>query len=358
MNSKILIAALLSVSAMSVQAQRLVATSQVVDCGKTGYRVPATATFELKNKSSRRLIIDGVKTDCGCTTLSMPDKELASGETCIVKLTYDAQLLGHYEKKAVVNFRTRQSTSEPPLTLTMKGVVLPEVKDYSKTYPYSMGELLADKNVLEFDDVNRGDNPQIEINILNNGSKPMVPNVQHLPSYLDATITPEQLLPGRAGKVVLKLNSSLIHDFGLTQTSIYLASYLGEKVSPENEVPVSVVLLPDLKGFEGGNRQYAPKMELSSATVDLGLIDGKNRKKSEIIITNNGRTTLNISSLQMFTEGLRLTLDKRKLEAHEQTRLRVVGDLNLLKKARSKPRILMITNDPDRPKVVINVNVH
>ena len=30
---------------------------------------------------------------------------------------------------------------------------------------------------------------------------------------------------------------------------------------------------------------------------------------------------------------------------------------NQLKKARTQPRILMITNDPDNSKVVININV-
>ena len=94
-----------------------------------------------------------------------------------------------------------------------------------------------------------------------------------------------------------------IHDFGLTQTSAYLASHLGDKVTPENELPISVVLLPDLKSFEGSNKQYAPKMVLSAEAVELGLINGKNRKKAEVTITNKGRTTLDISSMQMFTKG-------------------------------------------------------
>lgn len=353
MMNKTLIVVLFSVSALSAEAQHLMATQQVVDCGKTGYQVPATATFELKNMASHRLQIDTVKADCGCTKVDLQKKELNPGETITVALTYDALMLGHYEKHAVVI----PAGEEQPLTLTMKGVVLTEVKDYSQTYPFALGELLADKNVIEFDDLNRGEYPEQEINILNNGTTPMVPNVQHLPSYLTAEVVPEQLLPGRAGKVVIKVDSEAIHDFGLTRTSFFLASHLGDKVSPDNEIPVSVVLLPYLKSFEGRNKQYAPKMELSAQALVLGMIGGKNRKKAELTLTNKGRTVLEISSLQMFTEGLTLTLDKRKLEPGQRARLKVVGNLDLLKKARQKPRILMITNDPDQAKVVIPIYV-
>lgn len=357
MNCKTLIAILLSVSALSVRAQQLTVSQAVIDCGKTGYKVPSTATFELCNTGTGTLFIDEVKADCGCTTVELPKKELGAGEKCLVKLTYDARLLGHYEKRAVVTSHAFLPGDNNPLRLTMKGIVLTEVKDYSKAYPFTLGELLADANVLEFDDVNRGDQPQQEINILNNTNEPMVPNVQHLPPFLTAVSIPEQLMPGRAGKVVLTLNSAHIHNFGLTQTTVYLACHLGDKISPENELPVSVVLLPDLSGFGGVGKQYAPKMVLSSSVVELGRIDGKNRKKAEIIITNKGRSTLDISSLQMFTEGLTLTLNKRKLAPQEQARLKVVGDLEVLAKARTKPRVLMITNDPDQPKVVIPIHV-
>ena len=357
MNSKILIAMLLSLSTLSIQAQPLKVAQAVIDCGKTGYMLPSTAMFELCNTGKRPIFIDDVKADCGCTTVDIPKKELAAGEKCTVRLTYDARQLGHYAKHAVITSHELLPGDNSPIQITMKGIVLTEVVDHSKTYPFAMGQLLSDKDVLEFDDVSRGDQPQLTINVLNNGSEPMMPNMQHLPSYLTAVSTPEQLLPGRAGKVVLTLHSEQIHAFGLTQSTVYLASHLGDKVSPENELPVSVVLLPDLSSFGGVGRQYAPKMVLSSPVVELGKIGGKKVKKAVVTITNQGRTTLDISSLQMFTAGLTLTLDKSKLEPNEKTRLKVVGDLDMLSKVRARPRILMITNDPNQPKVVIPINI-
>ena len=357
MQKKLLFTLLLALGISTAQAQKLVCDHPTLNCGKTSYMVPITATFELQNKSSRRVFIEDVHPDCGCTKVNVSKTELGGGEKCTIKLSYDARMLGHFEKTAAVTYRGRQSEAAAPVFLKMKGVVLTELTDYSGTYPYAMGDLLADKNVLEFDDVNKGDHPQQIINVVNNGDRLMQPNIQHLPSYLEAESVPTELLPGKSGKIVLTLNSESIHDFGLTQTTVHLASQLGEIVSSETEVPVSVVLLPDLTNFEGKNKQYAPKMTLSTDSLILGLVDGKLRKKGELTITNSGRVDLDISSIQMFTGGLRLTLGKRILQPGEQTKLKITANLAQLKKARSKPRVLMITNDPDASKVVIPIIV-
>jgi hypothetical protein len=59
----------------------------------------------------------------------------------------------------------------------------------------------------------------------------------------------------------------------------------------------------------------------------------------------------------MFTKGLKLTLNKKELKPGEQAKMKIVGDCDYLRKSRTKPRILMITNDPDQSKLVININV-
>jgi hypothetical protein len=320
--------------------------------------MPVSAVFELKNNGKHPLYILGVKPDCGCTAVNVSKNVLKHGEECTIKLTYDAHMLGHFVKQAMVSYGQQpDQTSGKELLLTMKGVVLSELKDYSSIYPYTMGNLLVDKNVIEFDDVNKGDHPEQILSIHNNGFFTLTPNIEHLPPYLSAIATPEQLKPGQSGKVVLMLNSQYLNDYGLTQTTVYLGSQLGEKISPENEIPVSIVLLPDLSKFQGGNMKFAPKLQLSQPELRLGMVDGKQRKKTVLTITNQGRLPLEISAVQMFTKGLTVTFDKLTLQPKEQTRVKVVGDLDVLKKARTKPRILMITSDPEHSKVVIPVVV-
>ena len=341
---------LFPLSFSDVCAQQITVASTTVNAGRTGYQQPITATFELKNKSRKKLLIESVKPDCGCTAVEFP-KEVGAGEKFNIKMTYDAKMLGHFHKMVAVT----SNASTKPLFLTMKGVVLPEIVDYTGTYPLSLGDLLFDKNELEYDDVNKGDAPIQEIHVLNNGEEMMHPNIMHLPPYLTAKVTPEDLAPGKSGTISITLNSNKLRDFGLTQTSVYLAQRLGEKVSPENGIPVSVILLPHLQDYDDFSKQIAPHLQMSSTEVDFTDFGGKKKKTTEIILYNTGKTTLKISSMQLFTVGLKVTLDKQVLEPEETTTMRITGIAEDLRKLRSRPRILMITNDPDHAKVIITI---
>ena len=80
--------------------------------------------------------------------------------------------------------------------------------------------------------------------------------------------------PGEEGIITVTLNSTKLHDYGLTQTSVYLGEQLGDKVSPDHEIGVSTVLLPGFVGMTPQQKVYAPKMALSKETVDIRF-DGK-----------------------------------------------------------------------------------
>ena len=331
---------------MPASAQKLSVTSTTVNCGRTGFEQPVTATFELRNKGLKRLVIEDVHPDCGCTAVEYP-KEVGVGDKFTIKMTYDARQLGHFHKMAAV----KSNGSKKPVYLTMTGVVLPEMLDYTGDYPVSMGDLLLDKSELEYDNVNKGDTPVEEIHVMNNGTKKMTPNVMHLPPYLSAIVQPETLAPGRSGTITVMLNSEKLRDFGLTQTSVYIAKELGEKVSQNNEMPVSVVLLPPLNTSNAAE----PKLQISATDIDFTDFGSKSKKTAEITLLNVGQAPLTISSLQMFTSGLKVTLGKREIAPGQSTELKVTGFAEELQKLRARPRILMITNDPTNPKIVINI---
>ena len=89
----------------------------------------------------------------------------------------------------------KSNGSNQPVYLTMKGIVVAELEDYTGNYAYKIEDLLLDKNELEFDDVNKGDAPVQEIHIMNDGADAMTPTVMHLPSYLSAKVVPVRRAP-------------------------------------------------------------------------------------------------------------------------------------------------------------------
>ena len=333
------------------EAQALRATNDVIDCGQVTFRRPVNTDFELINTSSQPLTIKSVKTSCGCTTLNFPETPIAAGQKFVVTATYDAKQLGHFEKQ--IGLYT--SADEAPLMLTVKGIVVTQVIDYAGDYAYKLGDIAADKIELEFDDVNQGDRPQQKIHIMNTTSKAIQPVVMHLPNYLKAEVSPSKLAPGQAGVVTITLDSRSLTKFGLSSTGVFLGRMPGDKVAPNKEIHVSAVLIPSFQNLSDADRAVAPKLHVSTTELHLSAPAKKKKAKGDIFILNEGKSTLEITSLQMFTEGLELSLSNTHLAPGDVTKIHVTGNVKQLKALRSKPRLLMITNDPNRPKVIIDI---
>lgn len=343
-----------SVLALTASAQKIVSQQATVQCGQVKFRNPVTAEFQLKNEGSRDLVIRDVRKSCGCVSVEYPKDAIPAGATFLVKATYDSKQMGTFNKQ--VGLYTNASSE--PVILTMQGRVVGEITTFSGEYPYLLGELKSDAQELEFDDVNRGDRPVQRIHILNPTDQVMEPVVMHLPDYLQAVVSPSKLAPHHAGMIVVSLDSKKLRDLGLNQTAVYLGGKPGEKVAPDKEIAVSAVLLPDFKELTEAERANAPKIKVSATNLDLGTFSGKKKLKGEIIITNEGKSTLDISNMQVFTVGLNVALNKRQIAPGEMAKLKVTAVAEELKKARSrKPRLLMITNDPGMPKVVIQIQV-
>ena len=352
MNKRLNILMLSSLLALTASAQKITTQHEVVDCGQIIFRKPVTAEFQMKNEGNKALIINKVLKSCGCTSVEYPKNSIAAGENFLVKVTYDAKQMGSFVKQLVIY----SNASEEPMMLSMRGRVVEKISDFSGEYTCMLGNLKADAEEVEFDDVNRGDRPVQRIHIFNPTDQVLEPVVMHLPPYLTAQVSPSKLAPHHAGEISIILDSKKLHDFGLNQTSLYLGERPGDKVSADKEITASAVLLPGFDNMTKEQKENAPKIVLSNTTLDLGNFRGKKKLKGEIQITNTGKSVLDIRSMQMFSIGLQVSLNKTKIKPGETARLKITAVSSELKKARvKKPRILMITNDPDMPKVVVHV---
>ncbi len=350
MNKKSILVSLFAVFTLSVSAQRMEVTSPSIDCGQVQYRNPVSADFEILNKGNRPLRIDEVRVSCGCTTVDYPTTEIAADGKFSLHVTYDAQQMGSFDKLVAVY----ANGEKKPLVLHLKGRVVRHIVDFSGSYPFKLGSLLADKTDLEYDDVNRGELPQQKIHIRNTTSGVVQPVVMHLPNYLRADVSPSKIAPGHSGVVTITLDSRLLKNLGLTQTSVYLGQFPGDKVSHEKEISISAVLLPKFDQLASAS-SAAPHMTLSTTELNLGPFGNKKKLKGEVVIRNDGQSTLDIKSLQMFTAGLQVSLNKTKLAPGEEAKMKVTAEQRQLRNLRTKPRILMITNDPQSPKVVVHI---
>lgn len=340
--------------ALPASAQKITTQHEVVDCGQVVFRKPVTAEFVLKNDGHKPLVINNVLKSCGCTEVDYPKMGIAAGESFVIKAVYDAKQMGTFTKQVCLY----TNAGEDPFILSMRGKVVGSVVDFAGSYDEMLGVIKSDAQEVEFDDVNRGDRPVQRIHIFNPTDELLEPVVMHLPPYLHAFVSPSKVAPRHSAEISFVLDSKKLRDLGLNQTSVYLGERPGDRIAPEKEIVVSAVLLPGFENMTPTKKALAPKIEMSATDLNLGSFNGKKKLKGEILITNKGKSELDIRSMQMFTMGLQVNLKKSKIQPGETVKMKVTAVAADLKKSRVRhPRILMITNDPDHAKVVVKINV-
>lgn len=351
MQKNLIATILLSNCIATASAQQLTPVYEEVNCGEMLFKHPATYIVEFRNTGTAPAEIVSIDTGCGCTTAQYTQGAIAPNATASVNLTFDAKQLGHFNR--VVRVFTKGS--ELPAEILVSGVVVSKIENYSGEYPYKMGTLLADKDNIEYDDVNQGQRLTQEIHVMNPSSQNATPVMLRLPAYLTAEMKPAVLGPKQKGVMRITLNSTKLRDYGLNQTDVFLGKNNADKVTPEKRVTVSAILLPPAVMQDDVNRPYAGRLSMSKAYIDMSALQKKSKYKDEIILTNEGRHTLEIQKLQLFTAGVQVKLDKQSIEPGETARLTVMCKAKDLKKLHVRPRILMITNDPNHQKVVIEI---
>ena len=317
------------------------------------WKHPATAVFTVKNDGDKPLVISNVTTSCGCTVADWTKTPIAPGATGTVTSTFDAKALGHFYKDIGVYC----NASDLPIYLMLQGEVSADPKNYTLTHPYEIGPIRLDKEAIEFDDVNKGDKPSMEILVANTSSEVYTPVLMHLPPYLEAVAVPERIGKKGTGKIKITLDTDKLPKFGLTTSTVYLSRFPGDKVGDENSIPVSVVLLPDFSQISQVQRLNPPAVELSARELTLLPLAENEKESVKVVVTNTGKSNLEITDLQVFNSALGVQLKKRVLKPGASTKMKITAYGKFLKKVKGSPRVLMITNDPNCPKIIINVNV-
>lgn len=351
MKKYVIICVLGLASATSAWAQRISFSKTTVHAGTTLWKRPVTGVFKFTNKDREPLVVKDVDAGCGCLTPQWTRSPLQKGEDGEIRITYDAQLLGHFDRYIDVY----TNASDKPVRIRMKALVSNgEKQTLEEMFPYEIDDILLSTNNLEFTDVNAGDSAKVEIELLNNSQTVYTPMLMHLPAYLTAEYKPEMIARGRRGKIELTLHSEKLPDLGLNQTSIYLARFSGDKVGANNEIAVSAVKLPDLHYAEEFTKK--PSFHISTTELHIGKLGKKTKLKGEVKLSNKGTGVLRLNKIQAFNQAITVALPKTELQPHEEVKMQVTVDARFLGMSKAQPRVLIITNDANHPKEMVNVH--
>ncbi|MCD8167116.1 MAG: DUF1573 domain-containing protein [Bacteroides sp.] len=328
---------------------RISFNEEVHNFGTISWKRPVTHEFTVTNLGDQPLVLTNVTVSCGCAVTDWTKEPIPAGGKGSVKVTYDAKMLGRFEKSVAI-----YSNAEPNLKyLTFKGEVVPEARNYRVSHPFVIGTVRVNNTLLEFPDSRRGEKPQVVLEVVNTTRSPFRPALMHLPPWIKAEVDPLVVNHEERGTITLTLDTEKVKDIGLAQPSVYLSRFPGDKVSKENEIVLSAVILPR----ELENTVNPPVLQLSVRELDFSHKLTKDKVSEKVLITNTGSSPLEIHKLQVFNPALAVSLPKRVIKPGESVKLTVTFNQRNLKDVIRKLSILMITNDPARPKVELDVRL-
>ena len=322
-----------------------------IDLGKVEWKKPTQIKYTITNSGNAPLVLSDVEPDCSCTVADWTQSPIAPGESGQINLTFEAETLGHFQKSVAV-----WTNSEPHIAyLSFKGQVLPEVKDYTASHPYQIGDIRLDTISIDFPEVHIGERPVFHMSMANMSQENWEPVLMHLPPYMTIMSTKEILAPEDKCDVELTLDSYLLPDYGLTQTSVYLSRFPGDKVGAANEIPVTIVLLPDFSGLTENDRMNSPHIQISTTEIDMSTeLQSKSKVRQDITITNTGHSLLRIGKLQVFSRAVNADIKNTKIAPGESVPLRVTVNKKDIRPS-SRMSLLIISNDPDHTMEIINI---
>ncbi len=330
-------------------AQSWIDFSEIIqNTGSIMWQQPIEVSYDFVNKSTREISITEVLTDCECTAATYTKAPIPPGGKGNIKVSFTANLLGHFNKSILVF----TNLSEQPTTLRLTGDVVIEKQVIPDELPIKIGELQLSTNEIEYDDINLGDIPSKTIQIYNGSKSTYRPSLMHLPPYLNATCKPEVIRGGRKGEITITLDSRKLNEMGLSQSTIYLSRFEGDRIGQDKSIHISATLLPEAVNMPV-HLEMAPIISIDSTLVIVASPE-KKKVKGELLLTNKGRTPLEIKKLQVYNPSIGVSLPKRVIQSGETVKLKVSVNRQF-KDSHGRFRILMITNDPRHGKVTIDV---
>ncbi len=163
--------------------------------------------FEIFNSGDEDLVINKVKASCGCTA-AKPDKNvLKSGESTMIKVSFNSARRSGTQKKYVYVFSNDKVNPQYRLSFTAN--ILKKQVEEESTMEVTAARLLIDRRKYDFGNVAEGKKVDFHVKLKNAGVK--VLNIGEIKSSCGCTATmlsKKELNPGESTNLKIELDTT------------------------------------------------------------------------------------------------------------------------------------------------------
>ena len=350
-----LAAMLLSITAMAQQPV-ITFNETTHDFGKINEADGRVTTiFEFKNEGMIPLVLTNVKASCGCTTPKWTREPIEPGATGEITVTYNPNgRPGRFQKTVTVT----SNASEATLRLYIKGEVIPKPANPVEKYPVKMGELRIKQRSWNFGQLLKVEGDKTcSIEYANTTDQPIKVQVETLfddEAYVTAMASLNEIKPGETGQIKIALDPLKCLVWGPFDTKVYVVVNGERKHTDEFAITLKANIREDFSNMTVEQQQQAPIFGYTS-TIDAGTVKAGKKSNTKLTLTNAGINPLIIR--RIITDGtITIAAPKAAIKGGKKHDAAMTINAVGLAAGNYTRTITVITNDPKRSVIKINVN--
>ena len=301
-----------------------------------------TYQFTFTNMGSEAIVINDVKTSCGCTTPSWSKKPVAPGEKGHVKAVFNPyNRPGTFHKTITV----KSNAANNPVVLHVSGEVIPKVKDIADEYRYQIGPIKMKKNNVHYSGIYNTETKEQKIEIINVSKEPVkigFNEKRRMPAHLTIVCQPEILAANQKGILTFTYDASKKNDWGYVYDRIYM-NFNGDSES-KNRMNISAVI----------KEKYSQEMidnppvftHINDKTFDFGTLKQGETVEHIFTFKNTGKNDLIIRKTKASCGCTAVQLGDKVIKPGQESSIKAIFN-SRGKKGKQHKSITVTTNIPD-----------
>jgi hypothetical protein len=306
--------------------------------------------FSFVNNGKVPLIINDVKTSCGCASPQWPKEPVLPGATGSISVRFDPKARPGAFSKTI---QVISNADVPSVTLVINGVVIPAEK-VEEAFRFTIGTVRFETIYAAFGELYKGSTGKFTIKVFNmSNSNPVTLSFRNVPAHLRVTMVPLVVDPQQEGSIDIEYltNHQKEWDYAVDRLELLIN---GQSL-PNNRISITANIRENFSGYTAEKMAVAPHVEFDNTSFDFGTIADDKVVEHAFKLVNSGKSDLFIRKVSASCGCTAVQPDKTVVPPGESTVIRAVFNASG-REGHQKKAITVITNDPKRSKTILWIN--
>ncbi|WP_430817709.1 DUF1573 domain-containing protein [Carboxylicivirga sp. RSCT41] len=310
-----------------------------------------THRFELVNTSNKPLVINRVRSTCGCAATEYTREPIAPGGEGYVKVVFDpAKFSGYFSKR--ISVYTSAGSQPTQLTITGRIRVNNRIND---SFDQFLGDLRAEKKENYLGDKEKKNEISADLKMINVMRDVVKLRLVSYPQWLSSCeITNSELKQGDNSRILIRVNTIELPQWGRLAGNIEVEIKRGIKTVVK-KVPVAINLIDAFSDLSPQQMENLPVISYQPDTLHLNHKPGK-VINSKVSITNSGKSPLHIRNVQSNSDQVHFKKYDAVIEPGKKGQVHI--QFSCKAAINDQPQISIWSNDANRYRTDIQLLIN